>query len=82
MTSPDARFWGGLDTDLSSRLEVIPVFSQGGRWRIAFTTDFRREILGDFFIKVGIRERFDSQPPTEDANTNDITFNTSLGYSF
>jgi len=74
--------WGGLDTDLSSRLEVIPVINQGGRWRIAFTTDFKREILGDFFIKVGIREYFDSQPPTEDTNTNDITLNTSLGYSF
>jgi hypothetical protein len=74
--------WGGLDTDLSSRLLVIPVINQGGRWRISFITSFKREIVTDFYFKVSINEQFDSQPPTEDTETNDLSLTTSFGWSF
>jgi len=74
--------WGGLDTDLSSRLIVIPVINQGGRWRISFVTSFSREIVSDFYFKVSINEQFDSQPPTEGTETNDLSLTTSFGWSF
>lgn len=74
--------WGGLDTDLSSRLIVIPVINQGGRWRISFITSFKREIVSDFYFNVSINEQFDSQPPTEDTEKNDLSITTSFGWSF
>jgi hypothetical protein len=74
--------WGGLDTDLSSQLIVIPVINQGGRWRISFVTSFKREIVSDFYFKVSINEQFDSQPPTEGTETNDLSLTTSFGWSF
>ena len=74
--------WGGLDTDLSSRLTIIPVISQGGRWRISSITSFKREIVSDFYFKVSINEQFDSQPPTDDTEKNDLSITTSFGWSF
>ncbi len=74
--------WGGLDTDLSSQLIIIPVINQGGRWRISFVTSFKREIVKDFYFNVSINEQFDSQPPTEDTEKNDLSLTTSFGWSF
>ncbi|MEJ2336097.1 MAG: DUF481 domain-containing protein, partial [Gemmatimonadales bacterium] len=74
--------WGGLDTDLSSRLIVTPVINQGGRWRISFVTSFKREIVQDFYFNVGINEQFDSKPPTDGTETNDLSLTTSFGWSF
>jgi hypothetical protein len=74
--------WGGLDTDLSSRLAIIPVLNQSGRWRIALQLSLSRELVHDFYLKVGVQEQFDSQPPTEDFEKNDFSVNTSFGWSF
>ena len=74
--------WGGLDTDLSSRLVVIPVLNQGGRWRISFITSFKREIVSDFYFNVSVNEQFDSQPPAEGTEKNDLSLTTSFGWSF
>lgn len=74
--------WGGLDTDLSSKLAVIPVLSQSGRWRIAFETSLSREIVSNFYLSVGVHEQFDSKPPAEDAEKNDFSVTTSFGWSF
>jgi hypothetical protein len=82
MTDFEFFSWGELDTDLSSQLLVIPVLNQGGRWRISFSTSFSREIVSDFYFKVSINEQFDSQPPTEDTEKNDLSLTTSFGWSF
>ncbi len=74
--------FGGLETDLSSRLEVLPVINQAGRWRISSITSFRREIVKHFYFNVSINEQFDSRPPSEDANKNDLSLTTSFGWSF
>jgi hypothetical protein len=74
--------WGGLDTDLSSKLIIIPVINQGGRWRISSITSFKREIVKDFYFNVSINEQFDSQPPTEGTEKNDLSLTTSFGWSF
>ncbi len=74
--------WGGLDTDLSSQLLVIPVLNQSGRWRISFITSFKREIVSDFYFNVSINEQFDSQPPTTGTEKNDLSITTSFGWSF
>ncbi len=74
--------WGDLDTDLSSRLVVMPVLNQSGRWRISFVTSFKREVVKDFYFNVSLNEFYDSQPPAEDANKNDLSLTTSFGWSF
>ena len=74
--------WGGLDTDLDSRLIVTPVFTDWGRWRISSITSFQREIVADFYFNVTINEQFDSRPPTIDTNKNDLSITTSLGWTF
>ena len=73
---------GGLTTNLSSNLAVLPVFNQAGRWRITSVTSFKREIITDFYFNVSLNEFFDSQPPTEDTNKNDFSVTTSFGISF
>jgi len=74
--------WGGLESDLSSRLTLLPVLNQWGRWRVNFVTNLKHEIAKDFYINVGLRESFDSEPPTEIGNKNAFTVSTSLGWSF
>lgn len=82
LTDFDFFSWGELSTDFSSRLQVIPVFNQSGRWRISFISNFKREIVKDFYFNVGFNEQFDSKPPTEDTNRNDFSVTTSFGWSF
>ncbi len=72
----------GNNTDLSSRLAVVPVLNQAGRWRIGFDASLSREIVSDFYLSVGLHEQYDSKPPTEDTEKNDFSVTTSFGWSF
>ena len=74
--------WGDLDTDLSSRLVIIPVFTESGRIRLQFQTNFKREFVNNFYFNVGFTETYDSEPPDPDAAKNDLMFTTSIGWSF
>ena len=74
--------WGALDTQISSQLAVIPILNQGGRWRLNFTLSLEREIVKNFYIELGITELYDSRPPSIDANQNDFSLTTSLGWKF
>ncbi len=74
--------WGGLATDLSTKLVVVPVFTDWGRWRISSITSFQREIVSYLYFNVTINEQFDSRPPTLNTNKNDLSVTTSLGWSF
>ncbi|MEJ2371457.1 MAG: DUF481 domain-containing protein, partial [Gemmatimonadales bacterium] len=49
---------------------------------ISFVTSFRREIVQDFYFNVSINEQFDSKPPTDGTETNDLSLTTSFGWSF
>jgi hypothetical protein len=74
--------WGALDTNVSSRLSVLPILSDWGRWRINFNLTAKREVLKNVYINVGVTEAFDSDPTGANANKNDFGFTTSLGWSF
>lgn len=74
--------WGTLDTNVSSRLSVLPILSDWGRWRINFNLTAKREVLRNVYINVAVTEAFDSDPTAADANKNDFSFTTSLGWSF
>jgi hypothetical protein len=75
-------FKGAHDTDISSRLAVLPIIGGGGRWRLSFTLNFEREIVKDLNLGIGITELYDSQPPSADAEKNDFSLTTYLGWSF
>jgi hypothetical protein len=74
--------WGALDTNVSSQFSVIPILSDWGRWRVNFNLTAKREVLKNVYINVGVTEAFDSDPTAVDANKNDFSFTTSLGWSF
>ena len=74
--------WGTLDTNVSSRLSVIPILDQWGRWRINFTLNVKQEVLKNFYVNVGVNDAFDSDPTAADANTNDFSLTTSFGWTF
>lgn len=74
--------WSGLSTDLASRLSIQPVLSDWGRWRITFNASITQEVLNQLYLRVAVDEAFDSRPPAVDANKNDFTITTSLGWTF
>jgi hypothetical protein len=74
--------WGTLDTDVSSRLSILPILNEWGRWRINFNLTAKREVLKNVYINVGVTEAFDSDPTAAGANKNDFSFTTSFGWSF
>ena len=53
-----------------------------GRWRIDFRLDLTQEILNLLYLRVGLSELYDSRPPSADANKNDFSITTSLGWTF
>ncbi|MCL7961464.1 MAG: DUF481 domain-containing protein [marine benthic group bacterium] len=73
--------WSGLSTDVSSRLVVSPILDDSGRWQISFTSSLSRELVSSLYLSIGITEIYDSRPPT-DANKNDFSFTSSLGWNF
>lgn len=73
--------WAGLSTDVSSRLIVSPVLDDRGRWQVTFTTSLSRELVSNLYLSLGVSEFFDSRPPGE-ANRNDFSLTSSLGWSF
>jgi hypothetical protein len=75
-------FKGAHDTDISSRLAVLPIIGEGGRWRLSFTLNFEREIVSNLNLGIGITELYDSLPPSADAEKNDFSLTTYLGWSF
>jgi hypothetical protein len=74
--------WSGLSTDLSSRLSIQPVLNDRGRWRISFSANLTQEILSDLYLRIGVVEEYDSGPPSADANKNDFSITTSLGWTY
>ena len=53
-----------------------------GRWRISFTADLTQEVVDDLYLRIGLLEEYDSRPPAADANRNDFSIRTSIGWSF
>jgi len=74
--------WGTLDTTISSGLQVVPILDQWGRWRVNFTLNASRDLVQNFNLTVGITENYDSSPTSADAQKNDFSITTTLGWTF
>jgi hypothetical protein len=69
-------------TNLDLSFQYFPSLSDFGRQRIQFDSSIRREIWKDVFLSVNVFDSFDSQPPTTDAEKNDVGVVLSLGLTF
>jgi hypothetical protein len=58
------------------------VLNDQGRWRISFTTNLTQEILNLLYLRIGVVEEYDSNPPSSDANKNDFRITTSIGWTY
>lgn len=74
--------WGTLDTTLSSQLQVSPILDQWGRWRVNYTLNASRDLFQNFNLNLGITESYDSDPTSADAQKNDFSITTTLGWTF
>jgi hypothetical protein len=52
------------------------------RFRTVFNFNIDWKIVGDFKFSLQIKNSYDSQPPGTDANKNDVSIVTSVGYTF
>jgi hypothetical protein len=52
------------------------------RFRAVLDFQVAWKIIGDFKFNVQIRNSYDYNPPGEDARQNDLSFVTSVGYTF
>jgi hypothetical protein len=66
----------------SSRLTVFPSITDFGRWRASFNTDFRLEIINDFFWALSVYADYDSKPISVDASNIDYGITNGLEYKF
>jgi hypothetical protein len=70
------------NTNLDVSLQYYPSLSDFGRQRLQFDTSVRREIWKDVTLSVNVFDTFDSDPPSEDADQNDVGVVFSFGFSF
>lgn len=70
------------ERSLHSYLRVFPSITDAGRWRAAFVTDFRLELVADLFWKLYVYGSYDSDPVSSEGASSDYGINSSLGYSF
>jgi len=69
------------DFEIQTTLAVFPSFTQAGRVRMNFDTDFKWDLPKDLYFSIGFTDNFDSSPPG-DIPKNDYIFNTSVGWSY
>lgn len=69
-------------TELNVSFDYYPSLSNLGRQRIQLDADVRRELFKDLFISFNLYNSYDNRPPNPEANTNDIGFVLSIGWSY
>ena len=69
-------------TNIDVGFQYFPSLSHFGRQRIQFDSSFKRELWKDVFLSVNIFDTFDSDPPTADADKNDVGVVLSFGWTF
>ena len=69
-------------TELNISFDYYPSLSNLGRQRLQLDADVRRELFKDLFVSFNLYNSYDSRPPSPEANTNDIGFVLSIGWSY
>lgn len=71
----------GRETSITLDLSLLPSLTVSDRFRVEFSSSFRRKLVRDFTISLSLDESYDSKPP-EGAQSSDLRLRTSLGWSF
>jgi len=61
---------------------VFPSITDWGRWRASMSTNFRLEIVTDFFWILDVYANYDTAPISTNAAKSDYGVTSSLGYKF
>lgn len=69
-------------TNIDVDVQYYPSLSTPGRHRLQLDASARYELLKDFFTAVSMYNTYDSAPPTEEADHNDVGVVLSVGWSF
>ena len=69
-------------TNLDVGFQYFPSLSDFGRQRFQLDSTIRREIWKDVTLAVSVFDTFDSQPPSADADRNDVGVVLSFGWSY
>jgi len=69
-------------TNIDVAFQYFPSLSDFGRQRIQFDSSVKREIWKDVFLAVNVFDTFDSEPPSADADSNDVGVVLSFGLTF
>ena len=69
-------------TNLDVGFQYYPSLSNWGRQRIQLDASGRREVWSDVFVSVSMFDTFDSRPPTDDAERNDVGVVLSFGWTY
>jgi hypothetical protein len=77
----DYRFfqYSSPKADIAASLQFFPSITEWGRYRMEFSTRFRREMITDFFLDFDIYYSFDNRESEEAANED---YGTILGLSW
>jgi hypothetical protein len=67
---------------VDTSLNVFTEFSSDRRYRADFKFNVAWKIIGDYRFNFSVNNSYDSSPPGEDANKNNVTVVTSIGYTF
>ena len=65
-------------TTVDASVDYFPGLSDWGRHRLQINTAVKRELWKDFFVALNLYDTFDSEPPSPDADRNDVGVVISL----
>lgn len=69
-------------TNVDLNMLVFPALSNAGRVRINVNAKFRREIVSNLNLTISGYDYYDNRPLSDAANTNDIGYALSVGWTF
>jgi len=69
-------------TTLGFTVQAFPGLNNPGRIRLNMNLTFRREVYHDVSLAVTGYDNYDNRPESTGANTNDIGYSLSLGWTF
>lgn len=61
---------------------IFPSITDWGRWRASLSTNFKLEIVSDFFWILDVYANYDTSPISTNAANSDYGVTSSLGYKF
>jgi hypothetical protein len=74
--------YDNLATTFDSSITYFPSFSSWGRQRLQFNASLRQDIWKDLYISANGFDTFDSDPPDEGADKNDVGIVISIGWTY